>query len=497
MRRGAKPGKAKVKARLPVARKAPKKEASGRREIEKRLAESVEREKATGELLQEKTRALTEALEQQTATSEILHVISNSPTDVRSVLDAVAESAARLCDSLDSGIFRVDGNMVRLVAHKGPIPAAGRATPPDSPLVRGTVNGRAIMERRTIQVADLQAETQEFPEGSARARQIGWRTQLSVPLLREGTVIGVISLRRTAVRPFTDTQISLLQTFADQAVIAIENVRLFTELQASNRELTTALDQQTATSDILRVISQSQTDVQPVFDAIVASAVRLLRAYTGVLTRLEGDQIVLAALTSTDDAAAAAHRALFPRSRQSVGALAQAIRDRAPLNIGNAHTDPRISEAGRAFARIRGYQSQVVVPLLHSDAVVGTISLTRRERGGFTDDEIALLQTFADQAVIAIENARLFTELEGRNRDLTATSEILRVISSSPTDLQPVFDAILDKATGLCDANLGALGRYDGERYEHLAHRGASPEFQTYLFSGPRVPGGGRRHWAA
>ena len=166
-------------------------------------------------------------------------------------------------------------------------------------------------------------------------------------------------MARAGAGPFTDSEIELLKTFADQAVIAIENVRLFTELQASNRELTTALDQQTATSDILRVISRSQTDVQPVFDAIVASAVRLLGAYTGALTRIAGDQIELAALTSTDDAGDAAVRAAFPQPLQSEGPHAQAIRDRAPLNIADAHTDPRLSEALRASARVRGYRSLV------------------------------------------------------------------------------------------------------------------------------------------
>ena len=240
-----------------------------------------------------------------------------------------------------------------------------------------------------------------------------------VPLLRHDEAIGAIAVTRREPGGFTDDEIALLQTFADQAVIAIENVRLFTELQTSNRELTTALDTQTATSDILRVISRSQTDVQPVFDAIVHSAVRLLGAYSGALTRIAGDQIELAALTSTDDAGDAAARARFPQSLQSEGPHAQAIRDRAPLNIADAHTDPRVPEAAHAVARARGYRSLVVVPLLRHDEAIGAISVTRREPGGFTDDEIALLQTFADQAVIAIENARLLSELQARTAELT------------------------------------------------------------------------------
>jgi GAF domain-containing protein/anti-sigma regulatory factor (Ser/Thr protein kinase) len=287
------------------------------------------------------------------------------------------------------------------------------------------------------------------------------------------------------VRPFSDNQIALLQTFADQAVIAIENVRLFKELEARNRELTTALDTQTATSDILRVISRSQTDVQPVFQAIVASAVRLLRGYSGVLTRIAGDQIELAAHTSIDDAADAALRSLFPQSLQSEVAHAQAIRDRAPINIADAQTDPRVPEVVRANARARGYRSWVTVPLLRHDEAVGTIAVTRREPGGFIDDEIALLQTFADQAVIAIENVRLFTELESRNRDLTATSEILRVISRSQTDVQPVFDTIVRSAVRLCDGLFGALYEFDGELLHHAAHHNYTPEA---LEAADRVP---------
>src|SRR5262249_22032613 len=194
----------------------------------------------------------------------------------------------------------------------------------------------------------------------------------------------------------------------------------FKELQTSNRELSTALDKQTATSDILRVISQSQTDVQPVFDTIVQSAVRLLRGNVSSLSRVEGDQIGLAAMPSTDDPADASQRARCPMSLHSEDDHAQAVRNRAPLNSTDGHRDPRWPDTQHASARLRGYRSLVVVPLVRHDDAVGALGVARREPGGFTDDEIALLQTFADQAVIAIENVRLFTELGERNRDLTA-----------------------------------------------------------------------------
>src|SRR5206468_9168911 len=250
--------------------------------------------------LEKKNRALTrahaqvtESLEQQTATGEILRVISSSPTDVGPVFAAVATSAARLCDAFDAAIHRIDGDVLRLVAHEGPIQ-------PDAvlPLAQGTFAGHVVRERRAMHVADLQAESDVYPVSSEFARNRGFRTILGVPLLRGTEVLGTITIRRSEVRLFTDRQAELLKTFADQAVIAIENVRLFTELQEKNRALTEAharvteaLDQQTATSEILRVISQSPTDVQPVFDAIVESARRLLDGFSAIVTRLADDEL--------------------------------------------------------------------------------------------------------------------------------------------------------------------------------------------------------------
>jgi GAF domain-containing protein len=336
------------------------------------------------------------------------------------------------------------------------------------------MSGRAILERRIVQVPDLLADP-EFERSAAVSG--GFRSGLAVPMMREGEPIGAIVINRMESGPFSDKQIAVLATFADQAVIAIENVRLFTELQASNRELTTALDTQTATSDVLRVISGSRTDVQPVFDAILQSAVRLLGGYSGTVTRVVGDQIEIAALTSTDPAGDAAQRARYPQSLRSGGSHATAIRSRMPFNIADTQTDLGLPEPVRAFARVRGYRGLVVVPLLRHDVAIGAISVTRCEPGGFTDDEIVLLQTFADQAVIAIENVRLFTELEQKNHALTqahaqvsesleqqtATSEILHVISSSPTDAQPVFDTIVRSAVLLCGAMYGSAVRFDGE----------------------------------
>src|SRR5882762_6232314 len=261
-----------------------------------RMAGQLQESYATLEQkVDDRTHELTEALEQQTATAEILRVISSSPTDVQPVLDAVAESAARLCGALDALIMRVDGDMIRRMSHFGAIASASEArrVTPDTP------TGRAIIERRTVHIEDI---LEEFAHGDlleARALQetTGFRTILAVPLMREGDVMGVITIRRLEVRAFTAKQIALVKTFADQAVIAIENIRLFKELETRNAALTESLEQQTATSEILRVISRSSTNVQPVFDAIAENARRLLRGWGALVVRFDGNLLELAAVS--------------------------------------------------------------------------------------------------------------------------------------------------------------------------------------------------------
>jgi len=422
--------------------------------------------------LQTRNREITEALEQQTATSEILRAISSSPTDVQPVFDTITQNALNLCGAASSLLTTFDGELLHLASLANVRPGVADSLRRVYPMRpgRGAAGARAILTRAVVHIPDLRDDPEYALHDLVQA--LDFRSILAVPMLREGEPIGTINVHKVEPEAFSESQITLLQTFAAQAVIAIENVRLFTELQASNRELTTALDTQTATSDILRVISRSQTDVQPVFDAIVASAVRLLRGHMSVLTRIKGDVIELGAFTSRDDIGDTAVRASWPRPLHSEGPHAWVIRDRAPLNCADANTDPRLPESEHTLARVRGYQSLVCVPMFRHDEAVGTITVSRRPPGGFTDDEIAILKTFADQAVIAIENARLLSELQARTAELTrsvdeltALSDVGRVLSST-LDLETVLQTIVIRANQLTGTAGCTIWEYDEAREE-------------------------------
>jgi two-component system, NtrC family, sensor kinase len=431
--------------------------------------------------------ALAEALEQQTATEEILRVISRSQTDLQPVLDTIARSAVRVCGATDAVVSIREGDELVTAAHYGDqeVIALGQRRP----IIRGLVLGRALLEARPVQVEDI-THTDEFPEGRAIAVRMGHRTVMAVPLLRDGMAIGGIILRRSEVKRFSDKQIALLQSFADQAVIAIENVRLFKELEARNRDLTQSLDRQTATADILRAISEAHSDVQPVFEAIADSAMRLLGAWATAVGRYDGELFSMAAARGgLPGSADAAKERLQPPHLPS-SPPEQAVVTKTVQHVIDVETDPSCSLEFRRHAAERGFRSFVAVPMLCGSVPLGMIAVSRAEPGGFSSAEIALLQTFADQAVIAIENVRLFTELQEKNRALTeahgrvtealeqqtATSEILRTIAQAPADTQPVFDAIVRSAAGLCHAANAAVFLTDGRLLHHPSNYGAPLE---------------------
>src|SRR5215510_3824435 len=402
---------------------------------------------------------LKESLEQQTATSEILGVIASSPTDLQPVLDAIAQSAARVCGSDDAAIRLREGDEMVLAAHFGTIPPSG---PERRSLGWRFVSNEALLQRRTIHIPDLEAEAERFPDSVHIGP--GIRTFLVTPLLREGTAIGVINIRRTEVKPFTDQQLALLQTFASQAVIAIENVRLFKEIQERNAELREALEYQTATAEVLGIISRSPTDVQPVLDAIVESATRVCGIDDATLRLREGYTMVVRA-----------HFGSIPIPTHRLEISIDEPRYRWMCEHGTLHI-PDVSEQNDfQIVNISGARTYLFIPLRQQGEILGTLTARRTEARAFTPAQIKLLETFSDQAVIAIENVRLFQELKESLEQQTATSEILSVIASSPTDLQPVLNVVAENAVRVCGAEDASIRLVEGDVLQLVAHHGPIP----------------------
>ena len=430
--------------------------------------------------VQAKTRDLTELLEQQTATSEVLQVISSSSGELAPVFESLLASAKHLCGAEFGIILLREGDAFRTVALHGTTAAYTEARW-RAPLLRPAADtglGRVLETKQAVQIADVRAVAGyvDNPVQAPIVQLAGVRSKLSVPMLKEEDLIGVIEIDRQEVRPFTDKQIELVQNFAAQAVIAIENARLFNE----TRE---ALERQTATADILKVIASSPSDTTPVFKAIANSAKRLLGGFSTAVFRVLDGTVHLAAFTSVSPAADAALQADFPQPVENFVAFRLAQHGE-PIAI--ADTEEVSHAPAREIARLHGFRSMLWVPMVNGDLTIGIISVTRAKPGAFAVSHIQLLQTFADQAVIAIENARLFNETKEALEQQTATSEVLEVISASPGELQPVFQKMLENATRVCGANFGTMSLYDGASFRNVALYNlpslyaASPASQTF-----------------
>jgi signal transduction histidine kinase/HAMP domain-containing protein len=423
--------------------------------------------------VEERTSELKNSLEQQTAISEILRVISASPTDVQPVLDAVAERAAYLCDSPYARVLLVDDDHLRPAAiYSREDPRSAHSVQPTQPvqptaLKRSSINGRAVLDRETIHIADvLPLFDSEYPDARQNAVPAGIRAALAVPLVREDIAYGSIFIFRRQPGLFSPDQVALLQTFARQAAIAIDNVRLFNE----TRE---ALDQQTAISEILRVISSSPGDVRPMLNAVAERALNLCSAAQSGIFLVEGDALRFAA--GFGSMSALEEGELMPLTRGS--ASGRAVLDRTVIHLEDLAAAPEDEfPLGRELQRRIGSHAILSVPLMREDRAIGAITLWRMEARAFTDKQIALVKTFADQGAIAIENVRLFNETKEALEQQTAIAEILRVISSSPTDVLPVLDAIAERAARLCDASAASMYLTEGDMLRHLASKGPSPD---------------------
>jgi GAF domain-containing protein len=426
-----------------------------------------------------------EALEQQTATAEVLRVISGSPTDVQPVLDVVVASAARLCEALDAIVFLRDGDFVVSRAHSGPLGLPFRQP---QPLNRHWVTGRAVLELRTIHVPDL-LHSDEYPEGRERALRRGHRATLVVPLLHEGMAIGAILVRRREARPFTDKQIELVQNFATQAVIAIENTRLLNELSQRTDDLTESLEQQTATSEILASLSGSMTDTKPVFDAIVRSLLRLFGTSFATVQLVQDGMMHLAAFDGERGfEKLAAH---FPVPLDDSTVNGRAVLSKQTIQFAPLVGNPAAPQSTARFAGSFGYNSIISAPMLRENQVIGAVGTARRDPKPFGDKQVDLIKSFANQAVIAIENARLLNELRESLQQQTATADVLKVISRSTFDLQTVLNTLVVSAGRLCEAENVQLFLRAGEVYQLAAHNGFSLEYQEYAKQHPIAPGRG------
>jgi signal transduction histidine kinase len=430
--------------------------------------------------LDQRTRERDEALEQQTATSEVLKVISSSPGELEPVFQAMLRNATRLCEANFAILYQYDGNVFRAVALQDTVPAYGdylRREPPGSDTRHGL--GRLLQTKQPIHISDVAAEpayAEREPLRVATVEIAKARTLLGVPMFKEDELLGAIVIYRQEVRPFADKQIELVKNFAAQAVIAIENTRLLNELRQRTIDLGESLEQQTATSELLKVISASPGELRPVFDAMLANATRICEARFGTLFLFDGNAFEVAAGVNTP-----LDLAVYQRRRGRFRPLAGGWLDRILQTKQTIHTADAAAEARPVSeTRYGGARSAVCVPMLKDTVLIGAIAIYRQEVRPFTGRQIELLKSFAAQAVIAIENTRLLNELRESLQQQTATSQVLQVISSSPGELEPIFQAILENATHICEAKFGTLFRFDGSAFRVAAGVGTPPELAEF-----------------
>jgi GAF domain-containing protein len=443
--------------------------------------------------LRQRTEDLGESLQQQTATADVLKVISRSAFDLQTVLDTLVESAVSLSGACTGTIFQRNDDLYHLTASFGYSPEIvtyGRANP-IAPGMDSNV-GRTALLGKVVQIPDVLADPDFRSHGYQRIGK--FRAMLGVPLMRDGKVEGVFSLGKPEPGPFTKRQAELAQTFADQAIIAIENVRLFEEVQTRTRELTESLEQQTAMGEILRVISSSVMDIQSVFDTIASNSVNLCEAAYGVVYRFDGEMITIAAHHNVDQAALDAFHRIWPMRPDASTLMGRTILERKALYVLDV-----AAESGYTFAKAHedalGLRTFLSVPMLLNGNPIGAIAVYRREVAPFSDRQLELVKAFADQAVIAIENVRLFDEVQARTEDLreslqqqTATADVLKVISRSTFDLRTVLQTLVESAARLCDADKATITREKDGRFYRAEIFGFSDEFMDYVRDVPVLP---------